>query len=169
MTAKQAFTEAYRRTLAATSSTLNPEHFEECWRAVAAIPTTIFDEAASRLNATCKFMPKPSEWLDACKAVEGERYMARVREREQQAETHRREKTYHCLRCHDSGMVTGLRCTADHWCDPCKNRGVQLYPHTYAMRCECRATNPTYQDYLTKLQKQTGPARAGKKKHEEAA
>ena len=77
-------------------------------------------------------------------------------------------RTYSCLRCHDSGMVTGLRCTEDHWCDPCKLRGTQLYPHTYAMRCECRSSNPTYLAYLDKLQKQTGPARSSRKREEAA-
>jgi hypothetical protein len=168
MNAKQAFTEAYRRTLAATGGTLSPDHFEECWRVVAGIPASVFEAAATKLNASCRFLPRASEWLDACKAIEGERYMARVREQSEQADTHRRDKTYHCLRCHDSGMETDLRCTADHWCDPCKFRGTQPYPHTYARKCECRHTNPTYQDYIERLRKQTGPARAGKK-HEAAA
>lgn len=64
-------------------------------------------------------------------------------------------KTYHCLRCHDSGKQQGLRCTDAHWCGNCARRGAHPYDHTYCIPCPCKATNPVYQDYLAKLKKDT--------------
>jgi hypothetical protein len=144
MNARQLFDRAYARTVKAMNATLDPAHADECWKAVERYRGDVFDEVATRLNATCRFLPRPVEWLDACRAVQGERDMVRLREQELAAENYRRERTYHCLACLDSGLET-IRCptppSAD-WCPTCKRMKKHLYDHTYRTPCSCRETNP---------------------------
>jgi hypothetical protein len=78
------------------------------------------------------------------------------------------EKTYHCLRCHDSGKQQGLHCTDAHWCGNCAKRGSHPYDHTYCIPCPCKATNPVYQEYLAKLKADTATYRSKGRSHDAA-
>jgi len=80
----------------------------------------------------------------------------------------RSEPMYHCWRCHDSGKQQGLRCAGDNWCSGCARRGHRPYDHTYRTPCPCKATNPIYQDYLAKLQKDTATYRSKGRSHDAA-
>lgn len=46
-----------------------------------------------------------------------------------------------CEICHDSGWES-FECSGDAGC----GRKRRHLPHTFARPCECRATNPAYQD-----------------------
>jgi hypothetical protein len=120
------------------------EHAEECWRVVETQRGDVFDAAATHLNATSEYFPAPKEWLDACRAVQGERDMVRLRDQEAAAAVYRNERTYHCLDCLDSGLDRRT-CPDPHtaeWCPMCKRMKQHLYDHGYRTPCACRESNP---------------------------
>lgn len=142
MTPKQMFSAAYQRTLVATRASLDPAHFEECWRAVQAFHASMFDEAATRLNASATFLPKPAEWLEVCRAIDGERSMQEMRERAAAADAYLRDRTYHCPVCLDTGFEY-------RFCSENRQRWPNARPtDRYVTECECRATNPIWQKRL---------------------
>lgn len=148
MTPKAVFWTAYQRVARAVKQAPDQSHAAECFATVQRYAPDLYDAAATRLIASCKFLPVPSEWLDAIKAADGERFQAKVQAERDEAKRHEREKTYHCFRCRDTGWLIDLRCTAADWCWNCRRAGSRLggesYVHTYAMMCACRQTNPVF-------------------------
>jgi recombinational DNA repair protein (RecF pathway) len=152
MTPRELFDRAYLRTLVAAGAKPDDDHAEECWRAVKGFRASLYDNAASWLNATTKFLPKPAEWRNACEVVQAEqdeRDRANLALRYEQ-ETGR-ATTYHCPVCRDTGWEPGL-CKSGQLCGRC-SRTVHLYDHPYVTECLCRATNPMYQ--AKRLRQQT--------------
>jgi hypothetical protein len=158
MTPKEAFLGAYTRVCKGRNRTIDREHAAEVWRVVGGYSSDLFDAVATRLNSSAEFFPSAPEWVKACEAIDGERTMERVRAQVAAADHHRDERTYHCPSCRDSGLETGLKCTAMDWCGPCRRRGHRLYPgrdyiHTYAAPCACRDGNPVWQASLAERQR----------------
>lgn len=154
MTPKETFYAAYKRVCKARDRQIDNDHAGECWRVIQSQSASLFDFAATRLNATSTYFPSPKDWLDACRAIDGEQTAARARAHDEAAEAYRQERTYHCLRCLDTGKEQSLHCTADDWCGICRRQGRHLYDHTYCRPCACRESNPVWQAYLAKLQEQ---------------
>jgi hypothetical protein len=153
MTTKEYFYAAYKRVCKAKGRTVDVEHAAECWRVVEMQRGDVFDEAATRLNATSEYFPTPKDWLDACKAIQGERDMAALRTRQAQYDRMTEApRTYHCPVCLDTGFEQ-RHCPEPpdaEWCPICKRQKQHLYDHDYVTPCACRATNPEYQKKLDK-------------------
>ena len=150
MNARQLFDRAYARTVKAMNASLDPGHADECWKVVELQRGDVFDEAATRLNSMCQFLPRPAEWLAACKAIQAERDLARIRARQAEYDAHTDHTTYCCHLCKDTGFerrVCPEPPNAD-WCPICKRQNHHLYDHTYVVPCACRPTNEAYQKRL---------------------
>lgn len=152
MNARQMFDRAYQRTVTASGAPLDRDHADECWTQVAEFAPVVFDLAATRLNGASGFLPRPAEWLSACRSVQAERDMAELRGQERAAERYQQERTYHCVRCLDSGLEQRLECKAGQYCGPCGRSGQHIYDHTYCTPCSCRPTNPVWQADLQRRQ-----------------
>lgn len=167
MTAKDQFVTAYQRTVAVFGEPAEPTDGAECWRAVSDIAAEVFDDTASRLIASLKWRPKPAEWRETAKALDGERAMTKFAEFAKQADHYRAEKTFHCPLCQDTGWEPGL-CTAADWCHRCLDRRYRIQPgpaytHTFVRVCLCRATNPSYQaKHVANAQTQQGKGSKGR-------
>jgi len=148
MTPKQDFWAAYQRVAKAVKQAPDQTHAAECFATVQGYAPSLYDSAATRLIASCKFLPVPVEWLEAVKAEDAALFQTKVQAEREEAARHQREKTYHCVRCRDTGWLMDLRCTAFDWCGTCRRAGSRLggkaHVHAYAMVCGCRQTNPVF-------------------------
>jgi len=141
MTPREVFDAAYLRVCRAQNMLPDVEHAEECWRAVQRHPASLYDDAASRLNATCRFLPKPAEWIEACQdAADAASRAARDDDDRAWAQEAERPRTYACPTCQDTGFEPQF-CQPGQLCSSCR-RGPHLYDHPYRTRCACSQTNP---------------------------
>ena len=120
MTPRDQFKAAYLRVARAMAAPVDHGQAAECWRILEHYPGDVFDAAATRLIASCQFMPKPVEWIGAVRDAIAAREASSVAPIEQPLAP---GETY-CAKCDDTGWrYVGTRVTA----------------------CECRANNPVYQ------------------------
>lgn len=161
MNARQSFDRAYQRTVTASGASLDRDHADECWTQVEAFAASVFDVAATRLNGASVFLPRPSEWLATCRAVQGEQDMVGLRRREVVAEGYQRERTYHCPVCRDSGLEQGLHCVKGALCGSCRGHAQHLYDHTYCRPCACYQTNPVIQSRLDERRAEAAERKGG--------
>lgn len=152
MTNHELFAAAYRRTVAAFNPPDDPQHPAECWRAVQGFAGSLFSRAADLLNSRSRYLPRPSEWVEACTEARASEEAAARRERDALAESYANGRAYHCTACKDRGKELDLRCTPDALCPSCTRRGSHPYDHTWCRSCSCRDTNPVYRRYLETLQ-----------------
>lgn len=144
MIPRQVFQAAYKRVCKARTRVVDIEHAEECWRVVQYRRPWMFDEVATRLNATCEFFPTPHDWVAMCETV------GREHDAKQTARQHRAlpenpdDQTYECQVCLDSGWQY-FECKAGQLCAGCRSKG-HPYDHRYVRFCVCRPTNQTWRE-----------------------
>jgi hypothetical protein len=160
-TSRELFWDAYQRTLVAGGWTLDEAHMEECWRQVQGFPASLYEAAATLLNGSCHFLPRPAEWRQACDQASAaeDRAAREALERTWEHETER-PRTYACPTCEDTGFEPQF-CQPGQLCTSCP-RGPHLYDHPYRIRCACWRTNPVIQRRRLRQQElaQVGPREA---------
>ena len=142
VTAKDTFLKAYRRVCKARVKAVDLEHADECWRVLQGERPWLFDETATRLNATAEYFPSPREWADAYRQVAREHDARRTQAERQVLPADPDERTFECRVCEDSGWQP-FDCLPGQLCSSCRALG-HLHDHRYVRQCECRATNQTW-------------------------
>jgi hypothetical protein len=140
--ARATFDKAYKRTLKAVGGKFDPEHAVECWRAVERVRPWLFDAAASRLIMVSRFLPRPSEWVEACAEAGREHDAKRVAREARVLPANPDDQTFECGVCLDSGWQK-FECKAAQLCTGCRAHG-HAYDHPYVRMCQCRPTNETW-------------------------
>lgn len=162
---KARFWTAYQRVCAGLKqdAQANQPHASECFRVVEAFDPASYEVAASRMLETCRFLPTPAEWRQACAAIADDWERARLARSLAQADALADEPTYHCTDCQDTGFAKhtcpdGL----GTWCGICRRQKRHPYDHTYVTPCGCRETNPVVQAKLARAREQGRYRNGGK-------
>lgn len=66
------FNAAYLRVCRGLAIAPDGDQSDECYRAVQGYPANLYDTAATRLLKSCRFLPKPSEWVEVLDSLSGE-------------------------------------------------------------------------------------------------
>lgn len=153
MNGRQLFDRAYARVVRAIDVAFDPNHADEVFGALtrAGIEASVYDEAASRLIATERYLPRPAQWVDIARGVKAEADQAQLRRREAEADRARTERTFHCLACRDIGLAAYV-CAPDRLCKWCEEAGRASCGLPYRRQCSCKPTNPVFQSNLAKKQ-----------------
>jgi hypothetical protein len=131
MTPREVFLMAYVRVCAAHGVVPDDDQVDECFRQVERYSEALYDDAATTLNASCVYLPKPAEWRQACAALL-ETQRAAAPEEDCPAE----DEGPYCPNCEDTGFATRTCFGSTCW---------KKYPHgehRYVVPCSCRGRNP---------------------------